>query len=59
MTHDAAVERLGDAGCTEPLVGIGRAHVLALAYERSLSPDERIREISVIAQALLGAELLP
>ena len=59
MTHDAAIESLGDAGCTEALAGAGRTGVLTLAYERNLSHDELIREIAVISQALPGAKLLP
>ena len=59
LTHAAAIESLGDAGCTEALAGIGRAGVLTLAYERSLSANELAHELAVIAQALPGAELLP
>jgi hypothetical protein len=59
MTHDVAIERLGDAGCTEPLAGIGLADILALVYERSMSANEWAHEIAEIARALPGAVLLP
>jgi len=43
--HDAIVERLGEAGCTDVLVGVGIAGRLALQFDREAdSAQDAIRE---------------
>ncbi len=57
---DAAIERLGAAGCTDALVGSGRAGRLALAFSRSAETAEQaVRSaLAEIAEALPDGELI-
>ncbi|WP_069373114.1 hypothetical protein [Herbaspirillum seropedicae] len=57
---DKVVERLGAAGCTDALVGIGRDGYVALGFSRqSTSREEAIRlALADVRTAIPTAELL-
>lgn len=60
VDRDAIVERLGAAGCTDALVGIGVAgHVGFLFSREAASIEEAVREAAAVVEAALpGAKLI-
>jgi hypothetical protein len=60
-THsDELVERLGDAGCDDALIGIGRAERIAFDFSREADSayDAILSAIADVKRALPGAELV-
>lgn len=57
---DALVERLGEAGCTDAVIGIGTAGRIALTFDREANNAEEAvySALSAIKQALPMTELI-